>query len=538
MMYDVRVTVDSLGADAGHTAVVGYVSEDDYTTCANPTTPWKWGQTQQFDTAKSRVWTLYNFVPGTVYHYKVIVGDPSGTVTRVKCGILETPIAPTPTIPEDLGYLNIQYRMAGKSDPFETRYVMFETDDCGGTSGGPITGAHYYLVAVDPSAQAIVWYLDIGALTALENASGSGFHFVPGATPEDDRILMTIDKRYLYEWSMDGRQTNYRDFAPSGECGGMAGATGPCVHHDAFRSELTGNTYVLSTGVSAVDQTGTVFEDACADSRFLDDGFQELDTNFDVVDTTHLMTDLGYDPTIDAGPAGAMLAARPTGCFSDNWEHSFDPAHGLIDWTHINSVSTSSFGGSELVDISLKEWSQIIRLDGKTGDIVWTLSADPDYSDWDVRKFPALEGASVFVGQHDVHATSENTIMFYDNRGDPDSTRVLEVELESEVGRGHDPEELGTRERHRRPARVRRRRDRAVRSGHDVGPRARDVQRPLHDRGDERCHRCVGNAAASGDRAARHGGGAVLHVGGSGRPARHPRVAQVLPDGDRRHLLS
>ena len=113
MMYDVRVTVDSTGTDAGHQAMVGYVAADEFTTCASSSTPWKWAQAQQFDTAKSRKWTLYNFIPGATYYYKVIVGDPSSSVTRVTCGVLETAIAPTPTIPEELSYLNLKYRVTG-----------------------------------------------------------------------------------------------------------------------------------------------------------------------------------------------------------------------------------------------------------------------------------------------------------------------------------------------------------------------------------------------------------------------------------------
>jgi hypothetical protein len=247
---------------------------------------------------------------------------------------------------------------------------------------------------------------------------------------------MTVNKQFLYEWTLDGRQTNLFDSAPGGECDGTVGAMGPCVHHDAFTSDFTGNTYVLSTAVTDMDQTGTVWAEgdfACEDSRFLDDGIHVLDPSFGVVGTHHLMADYGYDPTVDGGPAALMHAARPTGCFSDNWEHSFDPSFGLIDWTHINSVSASSFGGTEVFDISLKEWSQIIRFDATTGDLLWTLSADDDYTDWNVRKFPILEGASIFIGQHDVHATSDTTIMLYDNRGDPGSTRVLELELDSKT---------------------------------------------------------------------------------------------------------
>ena len=357
------------------------------------------------------------------------MGDPSGSVNRVKCGVLETPIAPTPTIPEQLGYLNLKYRAAGKSDPFESKYVMFESDDCG-AGAGPGSGARYYILIVDPVAEAIVWYMDVGALTGLSNASGSGFHYIPGATPADDRMLMTVGKAYLYEWSMDGTTINVHDFAPGGECDGTPGAMGPCVHHDAFASNFTGNTYVLSTGLSEVDQTGTAWEDECEYSRFLDDGFSVLDSSFALVSDTYLMTDLGFDPTVDGGPTAEMLATRPSGCFADNWLHTFDDSSGVIDWTHINAVSASSYGGSEVVDISLKEWSQIIRLDAATGDVIWKLSPHEDYTDWDVRKSPAIDGSAEFVGQHGVHATGANTIMLFDNRGDPGASRVIELDLD------------------------------------------------------------------------------------------------------------
>jgi hypothetical protein len=428
LMYDVRVTVDSLGTDAGHTAMVGYVSEDDYTTCASPVTPWKWTQSQAFDTTKSRTFTLYNFVPGTAYYYKVMVGDPTTGITRTKCGELSTAIAPTPTLPEDLGYLNIQYRKAGPKNPYETKYVMLETDDCGSTGSGPLGDAKYYLVVLDPTAESIVWYLDISAATGTPESEGSGFHYIPGPTPDLDRVLMTVNHRTLYEFSMDGKITNMLDLGGGGECDGVTGSYGPCPHHDAFTSQVTGDTYVLATRVSELDQTGTVWEDSCDDSLFIDDGWQVLDPNWDLVDEKYMMSDYDYDPTVDGGPTAEMLAGRPTGCFSDNWARHFDPAHGLIDWTHSNSISTSDFGGSEVIDFSLKEWSQVVRIDATTGDILWIFSSDTDYSDWGtLRKAAGVDGAAMIVGQHDVHATAEDRIMMLDNRGEMSGTRVVEV---------------------------------------------------------------------------------------------------------------
>ena len=56
MMYDVTVRVAGTGSDAEHTAVVGYVSDDDFTTCDDPTTDWKLAAPQVFDVTDTRTW--------------------------------------------------------------------------------------------------------------------------------------------------------------------------------------------------------------------------------------------------------------------------------------------------------------------------------------------------------------------------------------------------------------------------------------------------------------------------------------------------
>jgi hypothetical protein len=429
MMYDVRVTVDSTGTDTGHQAMVGYVSADEYTNCSSPTTPWKWAQAQRFDTVKSRVWTLYNFIPGTAYYYKVIVGDPSGSVTRVQCGALQTTIAPTPAIPEMLSYLNLRYEKSG--DPVETKYLMFETDDCGGTMAGPISGAKYYLIAVDAEAEAIVWYLDIGAVTGLDNATGSGFRYQPGAVAGDDRILMTINRQFLYEWSLDGKTIHVYDMAPGGECDGSSDALGPCPHHDAFISPVTNDTYVLATKVSDQTEVGTLWEDHCTrDSYFLNDGFAKIDPKWKTAEMRFMMTDYGYDPTVDGGPEASMVIGRPNACESDNFAHSFNPGIGLIDWMHINAIDVSDYGGPEVIDLSFKQYDQIVRIDADTLDVVWKFSAQDGYSDFPaLAKVPAIVGVANIIGQHDVHAVDEDVLMMFDNRGDMNGSRVVEVDL-------------------------------------------------------------------------------------------------------------
>jgi hypothetical protein len=425
LMYDVAVTVDGTGADADHAAVVGYVPDDDFTTCADESVPWKWARSQVFDVTDTRTWTLYNFVPGTAYRYKVMVGDPSGVV-RAQCGMLRTPTSPTPRLPADLANLNLQFAKSGAA--YETKYVILETTDCGaGTPGG----AGYYVVAVDTEHEAIVWYLDIAAVTGRANATGSGLRYQEGPTANEDRILITVGQRYLYEWGFDGSENNFWDFAPSDECNGTSGSTGPCVHHDVFKSDATGNTYALASRLSPVDAMGTAWEDACGtDSRFLDDGFRVLDSSWSVVGEHYLIGDYDYDPTVDGGPADEAVASRGGACDSSHWRNSFDPSWGVMEWTHANGIAASRFGTREVIDFSLREWDQVIRIDAETGARLWSLSANEAYSDWGTfQKASGIVGRAEFQGQHAVHAVGPNTLMMFDNRGAGAMSRVLEIEL-------------------------------------------------------------------------------------------------------------
>jgi hypothetical protein len=425
MMYDVEFSVATTGADPDHTAVVGYVADADFTDCADSAVPWKWARAQVFDTASTRTWRLYNFVPGTAYRYKVVLGE-AATGTRERCGTLETRANPTPRLPNGLAALNLQYEKSGS--PFHTNYVLLETDDCGaGTPGG--TG--YYFVAVDPNEETIVWYLDIAALTGLRNARGSGFQYHRGRMPEQDRLLITINKHLFYEWGFDGTAHQTLDFAPDDECDGLAGSMGPCIHHDVVKSNETGRTYTLATRFSDVDPTGTAWEDNCGTgSHFLDDGYRVLDRDWTVVAEYYLMDDYGYDPAIDGGPRAAMYGRRPEACDSANWTRTFDPAWGAIEWTHANALSASNFGAREVLDYSIRQWDQVLRFDAATGELLWRLSPHEGYTDWGpVRIQPGVVGEAAFSEQHDVHAVGTDTLMMLDNSGDPNGARAIELVL-------------------------------------------------------------------------------------------------------------
>jgi hypothetical protein len=428
MLYDVTVTVDGVGSDTGHSAVVGYVSDDDYSTCGG-TTAWKWSHRERFNTTDTRTWTLYNFQPGTTYHYKVTVGV--GANARSRCGILETPEAPTPTVPTNLGYLNFQFDKAGPAHPFHTRYMMVETDDCGTGLGG----ARDYLVVLDTETEAIVWYLDIAAGVDRENAVAGGYRYQPGPTATSGRILMNVARSTLIEWGFDARVAESYGFDEVGDCGaGTSGAEGPCLHHDVFQSDDTGNTYAMTTVLDTRGTTGTIWEDACpAGTGFVNDGYGVLNDSFELESLQYLMTDYDYDPTVDAGPNGTKLASRPNACVGDTWSHSFDAPDGVIDWTHANSIAASSFGPSEVIDVSVKNWDQIVRFDASTGAMVWRLSPHAGYTDFGtLQKAPGVVGSASFADQHGVEAIAADTLLMLDNQGDVGGgARAIQVHVDT-----------------------------------------------------------------------------------------------------------
>ena len=420
MMYTVTVTVDGTGSDADHTARVGFAPEDEYVGCND--TAWKWSHAETFDTTDTRSWTLYNFVPGTAYYYRVRVG--SGASARSRCGVLETAATPTPVLPEELGYLNIRYAKSGA--PFDTRYVLVETDDCGG-SGGTSDGATNYYVVLDAVNETIVWYLDVAAAAGLPSGdSSSAFRYYRGATAAEDTILSTVSHRYVREWDFGGTTRNAYDFGNAACLG--AGAEGPCLHHDLAKSTLTGKTYVLGGVLSPTTATGTVWEDSCGtDARFVDEGFHVFDDTFTETGALYLMADAGFDPAVYPGPEGGR--SGPHACSSGMWGRFFDAPDGLMDWIHVNSVSPWTVGTDEVIDVSLKAWHQVLRFDA-TGALLWRLSARRADSDWGTLSLaPGIVGDATFSDQHSVHAVGANTLLMLDNRGDSAGARALQIRL-------------------------------------------------------------------------------------------------------------
>ena len=464
MMYTVAATVDDTYSNERHKGAIGVTSTAAGSGMASTTclasTEYTWSPIEQvFDTRDTRTWTIYNLQPGTAYYYSVRTGESAATY-QYYCGALTTAAVPTPTVPATLAALNLTVERLGD---YGTKYVMFDTDDC------DPHGNH--LVAVDADTGNLVWYLDIPAVTGIPDAKIGGWRFQPmgEGSLTSDRILATISahdhREYLYEFELDGTVVASKDFGklPNGMDGHLCDgtdnrATGPCPHHDAFKSDLTGQTYVLTAENSNVSTTGnpTWTRARCMSPpyRFIGDGYQTLSEDYSAAVDTSLISDLGYDP------AGAFPGPdAPAGCATTpGWQRTLSPGFSWIDWIHTNSLAGTPDG--QYLDISLKEFEQIIRVDPDAAggpSVVWRLASDPAYSDFRtegdaeddtggdtgddepvalVLGPDVVLGTSVFSSQHDVHAIDDDTLLLFDNQGNVNSigkgqSRVLSITFDT-----------------------------------------------------------------------------------------------------------
>jgi hypothetical protein len=439
MMYTLTVTVDDTWDNARHDAMVGFTTRGrfggDVSECPAQTA-YTWSpHVQRFD-APTRRWTLYNFQPGEEYYYAIRTGTRGNY--EYSCGALETAAAPTPTLPIALADLNLI--VDNSSGEYHTKYVLFDSDDCGGRN---------HLLAVDADTGNIVWYLDVKAVTGVRTALIGGWRYQAAGSSylSSDRLLLALNafdrRQLLYEVEFDGTVINAKDFnrpGPVGErhrCdGSSAQSLGPCPHHDAFKSDLTGETFALVTANSGLSTVGnpfwTRFFCEAPPYRFMADGFQVLDHDYAESFTQYLVPDLGYDPAVDGGPRA------PQGCLATTgWANTLSPEFKWLDWTHANSISGTPDG--EFLDISLKEWDQIIRVraDGSGSGPEWRLAGNPDYSDFELST--EVLGPATFAGQHDPHMLDSATMMLFDNLGNPGeepgtaASRVLQLALDEDA---------------------------------------------------------------------------------------------------------
>jgi hypothetical protein len=435
-MFDVTVSVGTgdTADNAQHDADIGFMTETDYLNLSgshcHASGLWKFSAKQRFKDAASAslTWRLYNFIPDEAYWYVVRQSAPGSGGYVYTCYSLGTP-----TLPDNLDYLNLQVSHSGSGPA--SNYVMFDTDDCGDDEDIP------YLILVDTSVEEkarIVWYLDVPAVSGVANGDLTGWRYQTGdAPPSTNRILGTVGHSRVFAWRWDGTVIDSRT-GTLADCNRGASADGPCYSHDVFKSDDTDRTYVLAARESTTTETSTVWGSGpgnadCATATgktgyFVDDGFQQFDAALSSVsDEQHLMADYGYDPTALPGHNA------PTACESDYWNGSFNTTYNPFDWTHTNSIAASMVGGDEVLDISLRSWDQVIRVDPSTG-VIWSLSPWGPYTDPTLSISGSLTGRRPFVGQHDVHPLDSGDLLMLDNQGDwsalgGEKTRAIQISL-------------------------------------------------------------------------------------------------------------
>jgi hypothetical protein len=429
MMYTVTATADDTFDDERHDAAVGF------TTTAPPAryphacpsgATYAWSPTKRFSRSDTLSWTLYNFQPGTNYYYAIRTGSPG--YYEYTCGALWTADAPTPKLPDALDELAGALTLE-KSSGSNTKYVMFDTDDC---------DEHNHIVALDTTTGRIVWYLDLPAVTGIVDVKVGGWRYQPRGTNKrtTDRIVaaLSVDshRSYLYEMELDGTVLHHKNFDVFGSggdghlCDGSGPeSVGPCPSHDAYQSDATGATYALVSGASGVGigRNDTWSKPVCKERisayQFLHDGVQAVDDNYGVLFTNYFMDDYGYNPALDPGPNA------PAGCAdSPAWIHSLDPSYLWIDWLHVNTVCGSY--DEQYLDISMKQMDQVARIQadgGGTGSPHWTLAGDSSYSSFGALGIggSVASGTATFASQHDVHEVAPGSILLLDNKGNASS---------------------------------------------------------------------------------------------------------------------
>lgn len=425
MMFSVAAVVNAQAtvANNDHNVTVGFsTSSSCSATAGTPSSPgvWTFAPTQVASTAGGTyTFTLYNFSSaGTQYYYKAITGDGTDVLNpyRARCGVLGTP-----TLPAGLAALNYNVTTSGT---VRTNYVLIDTDDCSDALGNPNTAKDMLIAVSTVSPYPIVWYLDLDAMS--DGAHSTGWRYQKGTGTDTGRILATIDHEWVYDWNFDGSTNNVIDIDGSSltnNCDATSGDAGQCIGHDAFRSDSTGKTYVITSEDSTEDYTGTTWDPGClADNpNFVDDGYSDY-TGTTLNAQTFLMADYGGKGSLDLyDPADPVGTGNPTdgegACDADYWLRAFDLP--VLDWTHINSVSAYKPAGVEYVDVSLKEWNQIVRFDD-SGVLKWSLSGDGSAAGSINLSANAagISGNAAFGDQHDLHTEGgTDNFVFFDNTG-------------------------------------------------------------------------------------------------------------------------
>ncbi len=172
------------------------------------------------------------------------------------------------------------------------------------------------------------------------------------------------------------------------------------AHHDFFFNDR-GNIVILVGEGRVIDKTSV---GGPADAIVVADGFVEMTPEGDLVQY--------WTPFDHFDPVA-----------SENFGSFWDPIFGekAEDWQHANSLS-QDVDGHYL--FSFNAFDQIVKIHRETGEIIWTLGKDGDFT-FD----PPL---SAFAKQHAFHSLGTNRYLVFDNQGGKTFSRASEFVLDLE----------------------------------------------------------------------------------------------------------
>lgn len=174
------------------------------------------------------------------------------------------------------------------------------------------------------------------------------------------------------------------------------------IHHDMYINDV-GNLVLLVAEGRAVDKS---MVGGRADAIVVGDAYLELAPSGEVVSSWSIFDHI--DP----------LTSRDAGSF---WDQKFgEPAE---DWTHANSLSQDADGHYLM---SLNALDKAIKIHRETGEIMWSLGRDGDFS------FDPPDAA--FANQHTFWGLGNKRYTVFDNQGAGSFSRGMEFELDEEMG--------------------------------------------------------------------------------------------------------
>ena len=248
-----------------------------------------------------------------------------------------------------------------------------------------------YLIAVDEMGE-VVWY-------DRRNFWLSGF------TPlRNGNILLYVVRSGLAEIDWAGNLVNYWRAGPMGL---------DTLHHHVHEMP-SGNLLSISSEMREIDGYPTE-EGGTTSYNVVGDVIVELDREGRLLDTWSLFDYL--DP----------YRVKP-GFDSDFWYLHYGIFRSPKDWTHTNGVIYDETDGSLIISVRHQDW--LIKISHDTGEHIWTLGEEGDFTIQGEGEWQYYQHAPAF--------TPRGTILVYDNgntrptieEGEIPYTRVVEYSLD------------------------------------------------------------------------------------------------------------